>query len=102
MLHYNAPNASPTAGPFRTREGSALAAVLAEAVYFQRLRLRTEAKLLGLRLDQLRHALVAHFLRAGAAIADKERHLMRFRRMVAGNEGIDGFQLVDETVLEQE
>src|SRR3954469_15158143 len=66
-----------------------LAAVLADAVDFQGLGLRTEAKRLGLRLDQLSDTLVADFLGALAFVADQEGHLMRFGRVMAGHVGVD-------------
>src|SRR5690349_24567925 len=81
---------------------SALAAVLAQAMDFQRLRLWPEAEGAGLRLDQFGDARIADFLGAGAVVADQERYLVRLCRMVAGNIGVDGFELVDEALLEQE
>src|SRR5690348_15716030 len=83
-------------------ENSGLVAMLAGAMHFQRLCLRTEAERLRLRLDQFGDPVVTDLLRAGTGVADQERHLVRFRRMVAGNERIDRFELVNETVLEQE
>ena len=81
---------------------SALAALLAEAVDFQRLGLRPEAESPRLRLDQLGHPSIADLLRTRAAVADQERHLMRLGRMVAGDVGVDRLELVDETLLEKE
>src|SRR5690349_7413125 len=81
---------------------SALAAVLAQAVDFQRLRLRPEAEGARLRFDQFGHARIADFLGAGAVVADQEWYLVRLGRVVAGNVGVDGFELVDEALLEQE
>jgi hypothetical protein len=80
---------------------SGFAAALADTVHFKRLCLRTEAEGLGLCFDQFGDAFVAHFLRTGTNIADQERHLMRFGRMVARDEGVDRFQLMDKTMLEQ-
>src|SRR6185312_7795863 len=87
------------------KRGDALgrAAPPADAVHFQRLGLGAETEVARLPLDQVRdRALVAHFGRAFAHIADQEWHLVCFRRMLAKHECVDGFQLVDEAVLEQE
>lgn len=74
---------------------------LAGAVYFKGLRLRPESQRSGLRLDQLGHAFIADLLRTKADIADEKRHLVRLCRVVAGDESVDRFELVDEAVLEQ-
>src|SRR6202044_3043956 len=81
---------------------SSLAAILAGAVHFQRLRLRAETQGPGLGLDQLGYPFIADFLRVGASVTDQERHLMRLCRMVAGDERVDRFQFVDEPVFKQE
>src|SRR5215470_17244449 len=78
------------------------AAILADAVHFEGLRARLEAVLFRLIAEKTRDALVADLDRARADVADQERHLVRFVRMMAADERVDRFELVDEAVLEQE
>src|SRR5690606_26417874 len=78
-------------------------AARAEAVPFQRLCLRLEAERLGPLLELRDHVEVLELDRRMAAVADQERHrMLRRARMVAGDEGVDRFELVDEAVGEQE
>src|SRR3546814_2992680 len=78
-------------------------AARADAVHFQRLRLRPEAQRLRARFKLRDHVEVLEFGRTVAAIADQERHrVLRRARVVAGDEGIDRFKHVDEAGGEQE
>src|SRR3546814_112571 len=78
-------------------------AARADAVHFQRLRLRPEAQRLRARFKLRDHVEVLEFGRTVAAIADQERHrVLRRARVVAGNERVDRLELVDEAVGEQE
>src|SRR3546814_2121124 len=62
-------------------------AARADAVHFQRLRLRPEAQRLRARFKLRDHVEVLEFGRTVAAIADQERHrVLRRARVVAGNE----------------
>ena len=61
-----------------------------------------KAMLARLLAEQARNALVADLDRARADVADQERHLVRFVRMMAADECVDRFELVDEAMLEQE
>src|SRR3982750_4416659 len=78
------------------------AAFLADTMHFKRLRARLESVLARLLDEKTRHALVADLDDAGATAADQKRHLMRFVRMMAADERVDRFELVNEAVLEQE
>ena len=86
----------------RTLLPRSVATILANAVHFERLRARLEPVLARLLAEQSRDALVADLDRARADVADQERHLVRFVRVMAADERIDRFELVDEAVLEQE
>lgn len=87
---------------FARAVSSGLAALLANAVHLKRLRLWPESKSLGLGFDKLGHALITDFLGAGTDIANQERNLVCLGRVMARDESIDGFQLMDEAVLQQE
>src|SRR3546814_5875772 len=64
-------------------------AARADAVHFQRLRLRPEAQRLRARFKLRDHVEVLEFGRTVAAIADQERHrVLRRARVVAGNERV--------------
>src|SRR5690606_7447794 len=78
-------------------------ALRAQAVHFQRLRLWHEAERAGTRIEGGDHVGVLEFHRAMAAVADQERHrVLRAVGVVAGDEGVDRLQLVDEAVGQQE
>src|SRR3546814_2629024 len=73
-------------------------AARADAVHFQRLRLRLEAQRLRARFKLRDHVEVLEFGRSVAAIADQERHrVLRRARVVAGDEGIDRFRSEEHT-----
>src|SRR3546814_20140532 len=66
-------------------------AARADAVHFQRLRLRLEAQRLRARFKLRDHVEVLEFGRTVAAIADQERHrVLRRARVVEGDEGRSG------------
>src|SRR5690606_28172711 len=91
------------AGAGWLRAGCSGRAARADAVHFQRLRLRPEAERLRPLLEPGDHVEVLEFYRAVAAVADQERHrMLRRARVVAGDEGIHRLELVDEAVGEQE
>ena len=52
--------------------------------------------------EQFRHALVADLDRTRADVADQERNLVRLVRMMAADERVDRFELVDKAIFEQE
>ena len=77
------------------------AAVPANTVDFEGLALRAESIRSGLNFDQLGDTRIADFPGTGTDVADQERHLVHFGRVMAGNESVDRFELVNEPVLEQ-
>lgn len=68
----------------------------------QRLAGRYEAAITCLRGEQGRDLLIADFERARTTITDKKWHLMRLTGVVATNERVDRFELVNEAVFQQE
>ena len=67
----------------------------------QRLAGRYEAAITCLRGEQGRDLLIADFERARTTITDKKWHLMRLTGVVATNERVDRFELVNEAMLKQ-
>lgn len=77
-------------------------AITADAVHFQRFLAGLKAEAVRLDLDELGDAWVAHFNRVVAYIADQERHLMGFSRVLAIHKRVDRLQFVDKSILQQE
>jgi hypothetical protein len=70
-------------------------------VHLQRLRLRAETECACLFLKLMADLFVFHFDGGVAGVADQERHGVPHPRVMAGHEGVDRLELVDEAVLEQ-
>src|SRR5690606_34926293 len=80
-----------------------LTAARAQAVDLEGLGLGHEAERAGALVQRGDDLPVLQFDRRMATVADQERHrMLRGTRMVAGDEGVDRFELVDEAVGEQE
>lgn len=72
-------------------------------MYFQRLRLRRKAQRPGGVIELADDAGILQLDRSVATIADQERHRMLVAtRVVAGDEGIDRLEFVDEAIGQQE
>ena len=71
-------------------------------MHFQNLRAWMESERFGFQAEIFSDAFVFELDRALAGVADQERHRMFDARMMAGDKGIDGRKLVDESVFEQE
>ena len=69
---------------------------------FEHLRLRREAECARFFIEHLADLFVFHLDRVVAAVANQEWDRVLHARMVAGDEGVDRLELVDESVVEQE